>query len=155
MIQVETIGEFHVESKDRQWIGRDEKVGDGLSSRFVQPESVGFLEFQKYRQYATMFWLYDSLGFEMELKLRSVITPLWTVSMLKFHNNHMIDFFIYENTSDYIRLNVTFSCVLFRFSLKICPAAFRFMKICPIFVRINQIRIVCSTKSLRKRSRFI
>lgn len=72
-------------------------------------ESVGFVEFQKHSQFATMFWLYDNLGFEMLLKISLAPSVAWTVSMLKFHKKDTIDFYLYDNTNDFIRINVALS----------------------------------------------
>ena len=84
-------------------------MGQNPYKRFNSSDSVGFFEFQKHSQLATIFWLYDNLGFEMLLKMSLTPSVVWTVSMLKFHNKDAIDFFIYDNTNDFIRINVALS----------------------------------------------
>ena len=107
MIKVEAKDGLDVEPIHRVWIEGYAKLGQKPFKQFYSSNSVGFLEFQKHRQLATLFWLYDNLGFEMLMKMSLAPSVVWTVSMLKFHNKDTIDFFLYDNTNDFIRINVT------------------------------------------------
>lgn len=109
MIKVEAKDGLDVEPIHRFWIEGYAKLGQKPFKQFYSSNSVGFLEFQKHRQLATLFWLYDNLGFEMLMKMSLAPSVVWTVSMLKFHNKDTIDFFLYDNTNDFIRINVALS----------------------------------------------
>ena len=109
MIKVEAKDGLDVEPIHRVWIEGYAKLGQKPFKQFYSSNSVGFLEFQKHRQLATLFWLYDNLGFEMLMKMSLAPSVVWTVSMLKFHNKDTIDFFLYDNTNDFIRINVALS----------------------------------------------
>lgn len=109
MIKVEAKDGLDVEPIYRFWIEGYAKLGQKPFKQFYSSNSVGFLEFQKHRQLATLFWLYDNLGFEMLMKMSLAPSVVWTVSMLKFHNKDTIDFFLYDNTNDFIRINVALS----------------------------------------------
>ena len=109
MIKVEAKDGLDVEPIHRVWIEGYAKLGQKPFKQFYSSNSVGFLEFQKHRQLATLFWLYDNLGFEMLMKMSLAPSVVWTVSMLKIHNKDTIDFFLYDNTNDFIRINVALS----------------------------------------------
>ena len=98
-----------VEPNDRDWIEGYAILGQTVHCLFNNPTRVGVLELQKHSQLATMFWLYDNLGFEMLLKMSLAPSISWTVSMLRFHKKDTIDFHIYDNTSDFVRINVALS----------------------------------------------
>ena len=152
MIKVEAKDGLDVEPIHRVWIEGYAKLGQKPFKQFYSSNSVGFLEFQKHRQLATLFWLYDNLGFEMLMKMSLAPSVVWTVSMLKIHNKDTIDFFLYDNTNDFIRINVALSGFFLLSSSKTFKTELRFSRTFPIFVNPKRRQRSCSIKSMSKSS---
>ena len=86
MIKVEAKDGLDVEPIHRVWIEGYAKLGQKPFKQFYSSNSVGFLEFQKHRQLATMFWLYDHLGFEIIYVFEGVVRKYYPDFLIKLDN---------------------------------------------------------------------